>query len=397
MGAYRSSFATFFPQVAEGAYRSVLGGAQAGAAAGVATSAFGPVSGVSAGSAFAAGAGAAGIRYAFEMSLGEIYGSLSQLKDENVQPLPRDEVLLSFLGSLPSGALEVVGVHKALSLIPGADRLLNRATVASAQQLLSRNPSLLKAVGKGAGEALGALATEVGVETAQEGINIITEEAAKQISDQPFRLTTGEEAAERLSDAAYESLKAFVLPIGVGGGAMRVRSAVRDSRRAMKSANTLQSLSEHAANNKLIKESPSSAEQLIGQLKEEGGLGDLYVNPEAMQRVLFQSDEGLQIAQRIKVSAEDVADAMALGTPVAIPMEKAVPYLLNTAQGKELLQDSTLDPSIMSPGEVQEVTSGMTQEQLAQIEALNSFLDFVDSSIERNPREPTFPGLPAFS
>ena len=67
MGAYRSSFATFFPQVAEGAYRSVLGGAQAGAAAGVATSAFGPVSGVSAGSAFAAGAGAAGIRYAFEM------------------------------------------------------------------------------------------------------------------------------------------------------------------------------------------------------------------------------------------------------------------------------------------------------------------------------------------
>ena len=390
MGAYRSSFATFFPQVAEGAYRSVLGGAQAGAAAGVATSAFGPVSGVSAGSAFAAGAGAAWIRYAFEMSLGEIYGSLSQLKDENGQPLPRDEVrLLSFLGSLPSGALEVVGVHKALSLIPGADRLLNRATMASAQQLLSRNPSLLKAVGKGAGEALGALATEVGVETAQEGINIITEEAAKQISDQPFRLTTGEEAAERLSDAAYESLKAFVLPIGVGGGAMRVRSAVRDSRRAMNSANTLQSLSEHAANNKLIKESPSSAEQLIGQLKEEGVLGDLYVNPEAMQRVLFQSDEGLQIAQRIKVSAEDVADAMALGTPVAIPMEKAVPYLLNTAQGKELLQDSTLDPSIMSPGEVQEVTSGMTQEQLAQIEALNSFLDFVDSSIEQaqNNRE----------
>ena len=261
--------------------------------------------------------------------------------------------------------------------------------MASAQQLLSRNPSLLKAVGKGAGEALGALATEVGVETAQEGINIITEEAAKQISDQPFRLTTGEEAAERLSDAAYESLKAFVLPIGVGGGAMRVRSAVRDSRRAMNSANTLQSLSEHAANNKLIKESPSSAEQLIGQLKEEGVLGDLYVNPEAMQRVLFQSDEGLQIAQRIKVSAEDVADAMALGTPVAIPMEKAVPYLLNTAQGKELLQDSTLDPSIMSPGEVQEVTSGMTQEQLAQIEALNSFLDFVDSSIEQaqNNRE----------
>lgn len=390
MGAYRSSFATFFPQVAEGAYRSVLGGAQAGAAAGVATSAFGPVSGVSAGSAFAAGAGAAWIRYAFEMSLGEIYGSLSQLKDENGQPLPRDEVrLLSFLGALPSGALEVVGVHKALSLIPGADKLLNRATVASAQQLLSRNPSLLKAVGKGAGEALGALATEVGVETAQEGINIITEEAAKQISDQPFRLTTGEEAAERLSDAAYESLKAFVLPIGVGGGAMRVRSAVRDSRRAMNSANTLQSLSEHAANNKLIKESPSSAEQLIGQLKEEGVLGDLYVNPEAMQRVLFQSDEGLQIAQRIKVSAEDVADAMALGTPVAIPMEKAVPYLLNTAQGKELLQDSTLDPSIMSSGEVQEVTSGMTQEQLAQIEALNSFLDFVDSSIEQaqNNRE----------
>ena len=390
MGAYRSSFSTFVPQVAEGAYRSILGGAQAGAAAGIATSAFGPISGVSAGSAFAAGAGAAGIRYAFEMSLGEIYGSLSQLKDENGQPLPRDEVrLLSFLGALPSGALEVVGVHKALSLIPGADKLLNRATVASAQQLLSKNPSLLKAVGKGAGEALGALATEVGVETTQEGISIITEDAAKQISGQPFRLTTGEEAVDRLSEAAYEALKAFVLPIGVGGGAIRTRAAFRESRQARNESNALQTLADHASNNKLITESPTAAEQLVSQLKEEGKIGDLYVNPEAMQRVLFQSDEGLQIAQRIGLSAEDVADALALGTRVAVPMEKAVPYLLNTAQGKELLQDSTLDPSVMTPGELQEATAGMTQEQIAQVDALNSFFDFVDSSIEQaqNSRE----------
>ena len=390
MGAYRSSFSTFVPQVAEGAYRSILGGAQAGAAAGIATSAFGPISGVSAGSAFAAGAGAAGIRYAFEMSLGEIYGSLSQLKDENGQPLPRDEVrLLSFLGALPSGALEVVGVHKALSLIPGADKLLNRATVASAQQLLSKNPSLLKAVGKGTGEALGALATEVGVETTQEGISIITEDAAKQISGQPFRLTTGEEAVDRLSEAAYEALKAFILPIGVGGGAIRTRAAFRESRQARNESNALQTLADHASNNKLITESPTAAEQLVSQLKEEGKIGDLYVNPEAMQRVLFQSDEGLQIAQRIGLSAEDVADALALGTRVAVPMEKAVPYLLNTAQGKELLQDSTLDPSVMTPGELQEATAGMTQEQIAQIDALNSFFDFVDSSIEQaqNSRE----------
>lgn len=390
MGAYRSSFSTFVPQVAEGAYRSILGGAQAGAAAGIATSGFGPISGVSAGSAFAAGAGAAGIRYAFEMSLGEIYGSLSQLKDENGQPLPRDEVrLLSFLGALPSGALEVVGVHKALSLIPGADKLLNRATVASTQQLLSKNPSLLKAVGKGAGEALGALATEVGVETTQEGISIITEDAAKQISGQPFRLTTGEEAVDRLSEAAYEALKAFVLPIGVGGGAIRTRAAFRESRQARNESNALQTLADHASNNKLITESPTAAEQLVSQLKEEGKIGDLYVNPEAMQRVLFQSDEGLQIAQRIGLSAEDVADALTLGTRVAVPMEKAVPYLLNTAQGKELLQDSTLDPSVMTPGELQEATAGMTQEQIAQVDALNSFFDFVDSSIEQaqNSRE----------
>lgn len=390
MGAYRSSFSTFVPQVAEGAYRSILGGAQAGAAAGIATSAFGPISGVSAGSAFAAGAGAAGIRYAFEMSLGEIYGSLSQLKDENGQPLPRDEVrLLSFLGALPSGALEVVGVHKALSLIPGADKLLNRATVASTQQLLRKNPSLLKAVGKGTGEALGALATEVGVETTQEGISIITEDAAKRISGQPFRLTTGEEAVDRLSEAAYEALKAFVLPIGVGGGAIRTRAAFRESRQARNESNALQTLADHASNNKLITESPTAAEQLVSQLKEEGKIGDLYVNPEAMQRILFQSDEGLQIAQRIGLSAEDVADALTLGTRVAVPMEKAVPYLLNTAQGKELLQDSTLDPSVMTPGELQEATAGMTQEQIAQVDALNSFFDFVDSSIEQaqNSRE----------
>lgn len=391
IGAFRSSFSTVFSQYSDVGMHAIEGGLTAGSAAGIATSIFGPISGVTAGGAFLAGAGAAATRRSIEMAFAEIYGSVSELKDENGQPIDNDvAILLSLLGTVPSASLEMVGLHKALSLIPGADRFLNRATVASAQQLLSRNPSLLKAIGKGAGETLGVLATEVGVETAQEGINIITEEAAKQISDQPFRLTTGEEAAERLSDAAYESLKAFVLPIGVGGGAMRVRSAVRDMRNIQRNAEQLEAAWEHSSTDSFIKESPAVAEKFISQLKADGAaIGDLYVNPEAMQRVLFQSDEGLQIARRIKVSAEDVADAMALGTPVAIPMEKAVPYLLNTAQGKELLQDSTLDPSIMSPSEVQEVTSGMTQEQLAQIEALNSFLDFVDSSIEQaqNNRE----------
>lgn len=391
IGAFRSSFSTVFSQYGDVGMHAIEGGLAAGGAAGIATSIFGPISGVTAGGAFLAGAGAAATRRSIEMAFAEIYGSVSELKDENGQPIDNDvAILLSLLGTVPSASLEMVGLHKALSLIPGADRLLNRATVASAQQLLSRNPSLLKAVGKGAGEALGALATEVGVETAQEGINIITEEAAKQISDQPFRLTTGEEAVERLSDAAYEALKAFALPIGVGGGAVRVRSAVRDMRNTQRNAEQLEAAWEHSSTDSFIKESPAVAEKFISQLKADGAaIGDLYVNPEAMQRVLFQSDEGLQIAQRIGLSAEDVADALALGTRVAVPMEKAVPYLLNTAQGKELLQDSTLDPSVMTPGELQEATAGMTQEQIAQVDALNSFFDFVDSSIEQaqNSRE----------
>lgn len=391
IGAFRSSFSTVFSQYGDVGMHAIEGGLAAGGAAGIATSIFGPISGVTAGGAFLAGAGAAATRRSIEMAFAEIYGSVSELKDENGQPIDNDvAILLSLLGTVPSASLEMVGLHKALSLIPGADRLLNRATVASAQQLLSRNPSLFKAVGKGAGEALGALATEVGVETAQEGINIITEEAAKQISDQPFRLTTGEEAVERLSDAAYEALKAFALPIGVGGGAVRVRSAVRDMRNTQRNAEQLEAAWEHSSTDSFIKESPAVAEKFISQLKADGAaIGDLYVNPEAMQRVLFQSDEGLQIAQRIGLSAEDVADALALGTRVAVPMEKAVPYLLNTAQGKELLQDSTLDPSVMTPGELQEATAGMTQEQIAQVDALNSFFDFVDSSIEQaqNSRE----------
>lgn len=391
IGAFRSSFSTVFSQYGDVGMHAIEGGLAAGGAAGIATSIFGPISGVTAGGAFLAGAGAAATRRSIEMAFAEIYGSVSELKDENGQPIDNDvAILLSLLGTVPSASLEMVGLHKALSLIPGADRLLNRATVASAQQLLSRNPSLLKAVGKGAGEALGALATEVGVETAQEGINIITEEAAKQISDQPFRLTTGEEAVERLSDAAYEALKAFALPIGVGGGAVRVRSAVRDMRNTQRNAEQLEAAWEHSSTDSFIKESPAVAEKFISQLKADGAaIGDLYVNPEAMQRVLFQSDEGLQIAQRIGLSAEDVADALTLGTRVAVPMEKAVPYLLNTAQGKELLQDSTLDPSVMTPGELQEATAGMTQEQIAQVDALNSFFDFVDSSIEQaqNSRE----------
>lgn len=391
IGAFRSSFSTVFSQYGDVGMHAIEGGLAAGGAAGIATSIFGPISGVTAGGAFLAGAGAAATRRSIEMAFAEIYGSVSELKDENGQPIDNDvAILLSLLGTVPSASLEMVGLHKALSLIPGADRLLNRATVASAQQLLSRNPSLFKAVGKGAGEALGALATEVGVETAQEGINIITEEAAKQISDQPFRLTTGEEAVERLSDAAYEALKAFALPIGVGGGAVRVRSAVRDMRNTQRNAEQLEAAWEHSSTDSFIKESPAVAEKFISQLKADGAaIGDLYVNPEAMQRVLFQSDEGLQIAQRIGLSAEDVADALTLGTRVAVPMEKAVPYLLNTAQGKELLQDSTLDPSVMTPGELQEATAGMTQEQIAQVDALNSFFDFVDSSIEQaqNSRE----------
>lgn len=386
LGAFRSTFSTVFSQYGDIAYHALKGGAQAGAAAGIATAAFGPIAGVSAGSAFTAGAGAAAIERSFEMSFAEIYGSLLELKDENGQGIDPDvAVFLSALSALPSAGLETFGIGKALSLIPGVDKLLNRATVASAQRLIQSNPSLRKAIGKGVADTLGVLATEIGVETTQEAIVALAEEAAKEITpDQPFRRATLEETGERLADAAYEALKAFALPVGVGGGILRVRSSVRDMRSIQSNMERLQEASEHSSTDAFIKESPAIAEKFISQLKSDGAaIGDLYVNPEAMQRVLFQSDEGLQIARRIGVTPEDVADAMELGTPVAVPMEKAVPYLLNTPQGKELLQDSTLDPSVMTPGEFQESTAGMTQEQLAQAQSLNDFFDFVDSAIEQ--------------
>lgn len=389
LGAFRSTFSTVFSQYGDIAYHALKGGAQAGAAAGIATAAFGPIAGVSAGSAFTAGAGAAAAKRSFEMSFAEIYGSLLELKDENGQGIDPDvAVFLSALSALPSAGLETFGIGKVLSLIPGVDKLLNRATVASAQRLIQSNPSLRKAIGKGVADTVGVLATEVGVETAQEGLVVLAEEAAKEITpDQPFRRATLEETGERLADAAYEALKAFALPVGVGGGILRVRSSVRDMRSIQSNMERLQEASQHSSTDAFIKETPAIAEKFISQLKADGAaIGDLYVNPEAMQRVLFQSDEGLQIARRIGVTPEDVADAMHMGTPVAVPMEKAVPYLLNTPQGKELLPDSTLDPSVMTPGEFQESTAGMTQEQLAQVQSLNDFFDFVDSAIEQTQR-----------
>lgn len=376
-GALRGMFQTFVPQAMAGGEKVITRGLQAGAAAGIASAAFGPAAIPASGTAFGIGASAGAVEYAYEQSLAEIYGSLAGMKDATGNKLNSGTArALSVVGGAAMAGLELTGLKYALDLMPGMKNLVTGKAVQSAIAAAESTPAIAKAVGESGIRLLKALGAEVATESAQEAVVIGAETAATSLARGEGRKAahiSPEDAMERIVESGEEAAKAFFFPSLAGaslGGLGAYRTASRKAQHAQMERENIASLAKAVQQSAFITEAPTAAENVL-RFATDGK--PLYFSPQALTG-LFQTENGQAIAKSMGITAGQVADAIDLGVDVPVPISKQ-----SALMRSEFWQDVEPYAKLTPAGATQEQSLALAEgEASVTADALGDFMTMLD-------------------
>lgn len=365
-----------------GAAMGAAGGAVAGSIVPGAGTAVGGAAGAATGAVtggvvgLKAGAIAGSAEHSYNMAVGEIYDSIEGMTDAYGNKIdPFTASVIAHIGALPMAGLDMVSLGKAMELIPGLDRFVNKASVEAATKFLQENPGVMAAVSRAGGNVAKAVGTEAVTEGLQEGVVILSEEYAKTTGHLGIDPITRSEAVNRMFDAGRQALTA-TLPYGVGGGAVRAY-ANRRIQQSSASAAAVDELHTLAVESETVRNAPDMAREYVQRLAEDGGIGELYVRPDAVQRVFFQTEEGIAAATEMGITPQALVESIAMDADIAIPMDAATVHILNNEQVyNELRPDMRTSPDIMTPREAEAFSSA---EEGAASQMDREGFDFLDS------------------
>lgn len=322
------------------------------------------------------GAAYGSLEHSYMMAVSEIWGSIKDLKDGHGNTMdPGTARIIAAVGALPMAGLDMFSFGKALDAIPGIDRFLNKGAIEAATKFLQENPGVMGAMSEASRKILVAAGAEVVTEGLQEGVVIAAEERAKKTGHMEIAPITRYEAMGRMYDAGKEAFAA-VLPLSVGGGTVRT-FANRRLQQAQANADMLEQLHTLATESETLKNAPELAREFQKRLGEEGGAGELFIRPDAVQRVFFQTREGQAAAAALGITPEMVAESIALDTDLAVPMDMALQHIIgNERVYSSLAPDMRTSPDIMTPREA-EAFSASEEGAPSQLDREGS--DFLDA------------------
>lgn len=152
---------------------------------------------------------------ATELEAGLMYDELMDMKDANGNKISRDIAVpvASALGGL-NGLLEMAQISTLIKTIPGGKKLLAKAQQKTMKSLIA-SKSIQKVLLGASARYGGNIATETGIEVAQEADNIIFGELAKNVSNElqktGFSPASIKDITGRIVDTAKESAKGFAV------------------------------------------------------------------------------------------------------------------------------------------------------------------------------------------
>lgn len=340
---------------------------------------------------YIAGAGAGWsygtVEHIYLQSLAETYGAIREMKDDHGNTVdPKVARLIAAVAALPQAGLEFASFKKLLKVIPGGEKLLGAGAVEATKEFIRSNPTLIAAWGSAAKKAAVAIVTEVATENAQEAIQIGAEGFAKDTGHMDMPPLTKEEGIDRLKGVTLGTIKAVTLPfLGVGAarGALSHYRLNRQQKTAKANTDALQQLHTAAAESNTLKTVPELGQDFVRHLAEDSGVTEVFIAPEALQRVLFQSDEGIAVAEKLGVTPDALAENLTLGTDIAIPMEKAMRHIFGQPAGEALMQEMRLAPEVWNSQEAQEYSSA-PQDIGSHVKDFLSFLEDVEGEVARS-------------
>lgn len=268
-------------------------------------------------------------------------------------------------------------------------------------------PTKLQALLRLGGRTAVGAGGEIGTENLQEAIDIIAEEVARRLSENPEALesdVTRGKILERLYDITAATANAVVLLAAAGPG-KRFVSDYRKAAAAEQTSTWFKELGSAADASKVQKRNVGRMESFIAAAMNGTGATNTYVDGQAFAEVLRQADAQATEQGKVEVSWADqldraipglskrVAEAAARGEDVVIPTAVVGAKIAGTDVYQALLPHLRLDADAKSLAQAQ-VFRQEEQERSAEAERLLNESDagnraFADSArqVEEQMRE----------
>jgi hypothetical protein len=170
--------------------------------------------------------------------------------------------------------------------------------------------------------------------------------------------------------------------LGLPGAGVSLRNDLQAARAARKNADFMAALGDTAKAAKLRERLPEKFQELIGRIKENGEIENVFI-PAEQWRTFWQERQMDPAAVAQQVGA-DYAEALTTGGDLTIPLEAYVAQLAGSEHHADLLQDVRLHEGEMTPREAEAFRGEMTErfgallEQAAPDEADSSRQVFED-------------------
>lgn len=184
--------------------------------------------------------------------------------------------------------------------------------------------------------------------------------------------TWADYAAER-PDAIIQTLVATLTQGALTTGATALaRTATRrmtEAEAVETDANGIAAMETTAASSALRERSPETFEAFVGALAQDGPVENLYVDAQAFAQAL--GEEGVAAAiEAVPAVRDQLADALANGGDIQIPVEQFAARLAGTDLAQPLLDHLRANPILPSRAEVQALAQGDTENLVAEAQAV---------------------------
>lgn len=184
--------------------------------------------------------------------------------------------------------------------------------------------------------------------------------------------TWADYAAER-PDAIIQTLVATLTQGALTTGATALaRTATRrmtEAEAAETDANGIAAMETTAASSALRERSPETFEAFVGALAQDGPVENLYVDAQAFVQAL--GEEGVAAAiEAVPAVRDQLADALANGGDIQIPVEQFAARLAGTDLAQPLLDHLRANPILPSRAEVQALAQDGTENLVAEAQAV---------------------------
>ena len=317
--------------------------------------------GIIAGALTGTGAGAT-VGVAMDTFMQEGGNSYVELLDSGVEE-PIARAMSMFVGATNAG-LEVAGLTIILKPFAIAAKKMMRK---SAGEVLKR-PGVRKAAFEFVKYYATGIGVEVGVEVAQEMMQILGEEAGKYLSEIDLETTNQEEVTDRLAQIAEKTFKAMVLLAPAGPSVNFTVDQVK-SRRAKRLKEQLEDTAKGLGQSPVTERAPAVAAEHVAESAKEVGITEMYVDAEQIQEAAVEEEGGAASVYERMGIADQMESALALGGDVVMSVKNYSQFILQAtgARMKSLIDHTRVEQDGMTPAEAKEFEATGLEDEIARL------------------------------